>query len=645
MFSFFAKIRFSIFLAIAFIFSFMIAPLHQTLAAISKSSDYFVRDAGYAGEVTVITPFQLRAKPGETVLFSVAFVNIGQESWKNSGKKFVSLYTVRPNYHESVFYQSSWHKEDQVLMKESRIAPQEIAHFEFKLLMPSEEGFYNESFRLAAEDYSWIAGTEFQISVTVQSQTVAKKNSPFQLLFKKNVPVSVNLDSKTSPESIKEKVEQETPVLPAVPYKDTEYSAQGLTVMENIALQSAEEYRYRVEFKNIGSKKWQKKGKTMVSLYTTDPHYRASSFYRGSIEWLSPNQISMDQDEVLPGEKASFTIHLQAPMKAGEYVEKFRMAVENHTWIRGGELVIPIVVREKESSSGETFENLGPLMRVGLFHTDEEVVITSSSPYEIRDSQDAVLYSPLSGEKTSVLYDFDSDRYTVSSGTFTKTIDNPVRIIGTGGEAIFEILSYEHRVSWDKNVNDNLFRDSLEIRFAKKTGKLWVINELPMEHYLRGIAETSNGNPQEYLKAMTIAARTYAYYHYEKQTKHAHEFYHVDAYYDQVYRGYGAEKRFTDLQEAVDDTSGLVVTYEGKIAVTPYYSQSDGRTRAWSEVWFGDIPWLQSVPVPQDEGKKLLGHGVGMSARGALVMAREDGMTYDQILKHFYTNIVITDRY
>jgi stage II sporulation protein D len=41
------------------------------------------------------------------------------------------------------------------------------------------------------------------------------------------------------------------------------------------------------------------------------------------------------------------------------------------------------------------------------------------------------------------------------------------------------------------------------------------------------------------------------------------------------------------------------------------------------------------VPVPQDAGKTLWGHGVGMSATGALGMANE-GKSYVDILKHFY---------
>jgi peptidoglycan hydrolase-like amidase len=96
---------------------------------------------------------------------------------------------------------------------------------------------------------------------------------------------------------------------------------------------------------------------------------------------------------------------------------------------------------------------------------------------------------------------------------------------------------------------------------------------------------------------------------------------------------------------AVKATTEKVVTYNGKIAVTPYFSQSDGRTRSWEEVWGNgaNYPWCKSVADPYNEGKSLLGHGVGMSASGARNFADKEGKSYDWILKYYYTGIDITN--
>jgi peptidoglycan hydrolase-like amidase len=208
-----------------------------------------------------------------------------------------------------------------------------------------------------------------------------------------------------------------------------------------------------------------------------------------------------------------------------------------------------------------------------------------------------------------------------------------------------EMTDFYRPVSWLPGANDNTFRAKLELRYTPATDLVWVINELPIEPYLKGMAETSDVSPLEYQKALMTAARTYAMYHVNRGTKHADEFYTVDAKYDQVYRGYGAEARGLNIGAGIDATRGQIVTYNGSLAITPYYSRSDGRTRDWKEVWGGKgYAWLVSVPVPEDVGRTLWGHGVGMSATGALDMANK-GQTYDQILKHFYQGTALTQIY
>jgi SpoIID/LytB domain protein len=150
----------------------------------------------------------------------------------------------------------------------------------------------------------------------------------------------------------------------------------------------------------------------------------------------------------------------------------------------------------------------------------------------------------------------------------------------------------------------------------------------------------------EFQKVLATAARTYALYHYYRgvdfglagaSTKHADEYFHVDATYDQVYRGYNSEIRMPRLSQAVDETAGAIVTYKNELAITPYFSRSDGRTRSWNEVWGGgEKAWLQSVIVPEDSGKTLFGHGVGMSAQGALLMIVDSHKTWQEVLAYFY---------
>ena len=115
---------------------------------------------------------------------------------------------------------------------------------------------------------------------------------------------------------------------------------------------------------------------------------------------------------------------------------------------------------------------------------------------------------------------------------------------------------------------------------------------------------------------------------------------------DQVYKGYEYENRHPSIKVAVDEVRGITVNYEGRTAITPYFSRSDGRTRSFSEVWYNEVAWLQGVPAPCDakRGFALWGHGVGMSATEALCMAN-DGSTWDEILHYFYTDVDLNKRW
>ena len=111
----------------------------------------------------------------------------------------------------------------------------------------------------------------------------------------------------------------------------------------------------------------------------------------------------------------------------------------------------------------------------------------------------------------------------------------------------------------------------------------------------------------------------------------------------QKYLGYGVTRRADNIVKAVDETKGVVVTYDEKVIKTPYFSSSDGRTRSGQEVFgWTNTPYLQSVADPGCEGQTLRGHGVGMSGCGSRAMA-EDSKTYIEILKYYYKGVEVTD--
>lgn len=164
-------------------------------------------------------------------------------------------------------------------------------------------------------------------------------------------------------------------------------------------------------------------------------------------------------------------------------------------------------------------------------------------------------------------------------------------------------------------------------------GGLTVINDVGLEDYIKGVvpSEMPSSWEMEALKAQAIAARSYALANLGKQAKYGYDL--KDNTEDQAYNGAGAETDRTN--KAVDETEGLVLTYDMKI-ISAYYSASAGgmtNTNAWGAY----VPYLHSVYSFDDNVAKN-GHGVGMSQHGANNLAKQGYNAY-QILQYFYQNV------
>lgn len=291
-----------------------------------------------------------------------------------------------------------------------------------------------------------------------------------------------------------------------------------------------------------------------------------------------------------------------------------------------------------------------PLIRVGLFSTQAAQRLTIDQTFDVYSANQVLFANQPAGTVITVSYDQASKQYTVISPATTRFTSNYVRLVPKTSNGVATIIDYRA----GQKPQDNRFRNIIEFRYTEPAKVIWLINELPVEDYVKGLAETTNASPVEFQKVMATIARSYAMYHYfrgvtfgvlDGSTKHANDHFHIDSVYDQVYRGYNSELRLTGLKQAVEATRGVVVTYNSQPVITPYFSNSDGRTRDWTEVWGSTVmPWLKSVTVVQDVGKTLFGHGVGLSARGALLMVNE-GQSWQNVLKYFYTGTEVRKIY
>jgi peptidoglycan hydrolase-like amidase len=271
-------------------------------------------------------------------------------------------------------------------------------------------------------------------------------------------------------------------------------------------------------------------------------------------------------------------------------------------------------------------------------------VTSINGQYQIQNQSGTVLATKSANEISSVTY--KNGTYYVTAPGFSISTQSYIRFVPVSG-AIMKIPSYHDIPSWNPSLDDNTFRGVIETRYSNKSEKFWAINELPIEEALRGLAETGSSAPYEHIKTQTVAGRSYWYWHYTHGGKYgSDEIFHIKNSRngngdDQTYKGYGLEQRFPELVQSIADTSRQVVTYDGSVALTPYFSQSDGRTRSAQEVWgITYWPWLLSKPDPDCNGKPLLGHGVGLSGYGSVQRAAR-GENYRQILSYYYSGTSI----
>lgn len=586
----------------------------------------------------------------QNIVTELVFKNIGTETWKRDDGAFVSLYAVEGSSsgskeRTSLFQDLSWSGSRAARLIESEVKPGQTGRFRLEL-RAKVPGDYREEFILAAEKAAWMAGSRVFLNIKVPT------NGAYIARNVSSVPNTISVADAS---------------------RNAGYSAQLLLrSTERIELSGNGRLQLTFGFKNTGSKVWGNRGLQVrgVTAATTAIAKFASVRDESWRDALIPTRV---EGQTKPGELGFLTFTVKAPAKKGEYRASFQLLADNQP-VDGGVIDIPITVTadgyiEPEpvppkpipsttvsAPASPTVNSLPvfnaqpingdisslpnePLIRIGIFATtdDRMTVRASHAALEVRTGSTIACTLPL-GKTVVVSYDRNASVYRLAGDCPAAESSTHYAVKAQDGISPMEMSDFQRPVAWLPGANDNTFRAHLELRWSPKFSQAWVINELPIETYLRGIAETSNISPQQYQRALLTAARTYAMYHVQRQTKHASKFFTIDATFDQVYRGYGQEARSPNIVAAVDATRGQIVTYQGKLALTPYFSRSDGRTRAWGEVWYGqsNYPWLVSVPVPDDVGKTLWGHGVGMSATGALQMDAKWKKTYTEILAHFY---------
>ena len=163
----------------------------------------------------------------------------------------------------------------------------------------------------------------------------------------------------------------------------------------------------------------------------------------------------------------------------------------------------------------------------------------------------------------------------------------------------------------EMNVDDTRF--SVIKLYYQDLGE---IEEIPIDEYLYGVvsAEMPADYELEALKAQAIVARTYTIYQIIKGAK-KHEGADIcdkssccQAWISKDERlerweENEREVNWNKIIQAVDETSGIIITYNGEPIDAFFHANSGGKTESASNVWGGEsFPYLQSVETSGEDG-------------------------------------------
>jgi hypothetical protein len=446
---------------------------------------------------------------------------------------------------------------------------------------------------------------------------------------------------------------------------------------EYITVRPGQEAEVTVKFKNVGNVIWRNKGPNVIHLGSSAPRDRLSNLYYKDGWENKYRPAKLNETIVRPGGTGTFTFKVK-PENKGIYREGFQLVIENVGWIFESSVnwIFRVFGDRVESSTSlsdseinkerisiitqpvSTTTTTTPTVtatpepaytpptvterpfRVRLSYTDENSVLTSDKNFVITDGDNNELFTLSAGEEIDIRRLENNIHAQLGDAVKSGSV---IRLIPET-DGIMEIKTWEHRPAWNRSLNDNRFRGTVEIRVVN--GEAAYINELPLGDYLKGLAEVSNDAHFEKQKTIAVLARTYARFYMEDENRKFPGLPYDgndDPAVFQRYLGYGYEIRSPSFAGAVVITKDEVVTYQGKLVKTPYFNQSDGRTRSAKEVWgWTDTPYLQSVADPWCDGRYKRGHGVGLSGFGASSQANE-GKTYDEIIKYYYQGVEVEE--
>ncbi len=202
------------------------------------------------------------------------------------------------------------------------------------------------------------------------------------------------------------------------------------------------------------------------------------------------------------------------------------------------------------------------------------------------DKPEKLILSPVVGEyilcwPSGQYQILTNDSLYVSGQNDKLTVNMGHKVIRTDSIQIYPDRADRNLMAVQTHDRHRIYRGQFRLKVIDKMPLL--INILDSDSYLKGVisAEIEAESPLEALKAQTIVSRSYALTNLERHQNFGCDF--CDLTHCQIYRGYYAELPATN--RAVEETFGLVMTLNGRIAEALFSANCGGWTATTNEMW------------------------------------------------------------
>lgn len=139
-------------------------------------------------------------------------------------------------------------------------------------------------------------------------------------------------------------------------------------------------------------------------------------------------------------------------------------------------------------------------------------------------------------------------------------------------------------------------------RIAGSSDVMTIVNMVSLDDYVKGVVpyEMSASWPIEALKAQAVCARTYALTRINSSHQRSYHFDLCDTTCCQAYKGVYSGSSAAQVEQAVTETSGVTVMYNGEYCETVYSSSNGGASESNVNVNGRDYPYLTGKEDPYE---------------------------------------------